>query len=169
MARFDDEDDRQSRRRPRDEGWYDRWIGSIADDVASGMMGEEERTAHMRALRDRFNRMRRRLTMRHKGYRGVGPRGYRRPAERIYEDVNERLMADSYIDATEIEVAVAEGIVTLSGTVENRAEKRLAEDCVDAVPGVRDVTNNLRIRDMDKAQRDSSEPREGMAGRRTAI
>jgi osmotically-inducible protein OsmY len=127
------------------------------------MMGEEERAAHMRALRDRFNQLRRRLAMRRSGFRGIGPRGYQRPDERIYEEVNERLMADPYIDATEIEVSVAEGIVTLSGTIENRAEKRLVEDCVDAVPGVRDVTNNLRLRETDRAQHETEEPLEGPA------
>src|SRR5262245_35903653 len=161
MARFDDDPNarnkQQSRRHAHDESWYDRWISSMADDVASKMMGEEERAAHMQALRDRFNQLRRRLTMRRSGFRGIGPRGYQRPDDRIREEVNDRLTNDPYIDATEIEVSVDEGVVTLNGTVENRAEKRLVEDCVDAVPGVRDVTNNLRIREMERAQRETDE------------
>jgi osmotically-inducible protein OsmY len=167
MARFDDDpgarDKRQPRRHARDESWYDRWISSMADDVASKMTGEEERAAHMQALRDRFNQLRRRLAMRRSRFRGIGPRGYQRPDERIHEEVNDRLTNDPYIDATEIDVSVAEGVVTLNGTIENRAEKRLVEDCVDAVPGVRDVANNLRIREMEQARSEADEPREGPA------
>jgi osmotically-inducible protein OsmY len=35
--------------------------------------------------------------------------------------------------------------VTLSGTVETRYEKRLAEDIADAVSGVQDIHNRLRV------------------------
>ena len=61
-------------------------------------------------------------------YAGVGPRGYRRSDERIQEDVNELLTADPNIDASDIEVRVEAGVVTLTGVVEDRASKRLAED-----------------------------------------
>jgi BON domain-containing protein len=138
---------------PDDDGWYDRWIDSISDDVAAGMAGEPERDARLQDLRDGLNRMRRRFQPRRFGHRGHGPRGYVRSDERIREEVNECLTADPYVDATEIEVSVAEGVVTLNGTVENRAEKRLAEDCVDTVPGVRDVNNNLSIRQSARAPR----------------
>ena len=150
-----------------DEGWYDRWIDSISDDVAAGMEGEPEREARLQDLRDSLNRLRRRFLPRRLGHRGRGPRGYVRSDERIREEVNECLTADPYVDATEIDVSVAEGIVTLSGTVDNRAEKRLAEDCVDSVSGVRDVCNNLRIRPQAEPPQ-KPEPK-GMLGRRTAI
>jgi len=78
-------------------------------------------------------------------YRGRGPRGYRRSDERIQEDVSDRFMGDNELDASEIEVAVKEGEVTLSGTVETRADKRRAEDLAEAVPGVTYVQNNLRV------------------------
>ncbi|WP_284735841.1 BON domain-containing protein [Dongia deserti] len=171
MARNDDSPPVLGRRRddPYDDGWYRRWISSIADDVASNIEGADEREARMRLLHDSFNQMRRRLMPRSFGYRGRGPRGYVRSDERIRENVNEQLTADPYVDATDIEVLVAEGIVTLNGTVENRAEKRLAEDCVDTVSGVRDVNNNLQIRDLaERAPRNTSEP-QGVGGRRTAI
>ena len=48
------------------------------------------------------------------------------------------------------EVSVTDGEVTLDGVVENRAEKGLAEDCADSVPGVVDVHNHLRIRHADE-------------------
>jgi hypothetical protein len=79
-------------------------------------------------------------------YVGRGPRNYKRPDDRIEEVVNERLTQHSLIDATDIEVRVLEGEVTLSGVVERRQEKRLAEDIADSVFGVKDVINQIRIR-----------------------
>ncbi len=78
-------------------------------------------------------------------YRGRGPKGYRRSDERIREDVCECLTEDDFIDATNIEVQVKDGEVTLSGTVNSRDEKRRTEDVLDALPGVRDVNNMLRV------------------------
>jgi osmotically-inducible protein OsmY len=78
-------------------------------------------------------------------YVGRGPKNYRRSDERIEEEINERLERDPQIDATDIEVTVKDGEVTLSGTVENRRVKRLAEDLADDVYGVKDVQNRLRM------------------------
>ncbi len=79
-------------------------------------------------------------------YAGRGPRGYRRPDDRIRDDVCARLTAHGGVDATDVEVAVEDGEVTLTGTVEDRAQKRLAGDVAESVPGVRDVHNRLRLR-----------------------
>jgi hypothetical protein len=76
---------------------------------------------------------------------GRGPKGYKRSDERIREDVNERLTDHPELDASEIEVSVEDGIVTLSGTVDDRRDKRLAEDIAESVSGVQDVTNNIRV------------------------
>jgi len=76
---------------------------------------------------------------------GRGPKGYARTDERIREDASERLYADSHVDASEISVTVQNGEVTLSGSVENRRQKHRAENIVDAVPGVKDVHNQLRV------------------------
>jgi osmotically-inducible protein OsmY len=80
------------------------------------------------------------------GYAGLGPKGYRRSDERIREDISDRLMASEWLDASEIEVDVSDGEVTLSGTVQDRSAKRLAEDIVEDVMGVREVMNQLRIK-----------------------
>jgi hypothetical protein len=77
---------------------------------------------------------------------GRGPKGYRRSDDRIREDVNDLLTADPNIDATEIEVRVANGVVTLTGLVEDRSAKRLAEDLAEDVMGVDDVSNQLKVR-----------------------
>lgn len=79
-------------------------------------------------------------------FAGRGPKGYRRSDERIREDVNDRLTWNADLDASDIEVQVAEGEVTLAGVVEDRRAKRLAEDLVEDVFGVQDVHNQLKIR-----------------------
>jgi hypothetical protein len=80
------------------------------------------------------------------GHRGRGPRGYARSAERIREDVSDRLTDDPFLDASDIEVRVSTSEVTLDGTVGSRADKRRAEDCAEQVAGVTHVQNNLRVR-----------------------
>jgi len=79
-------------------------------------------------------------------FTGKGPKNYVRSDERIREDVCEHLSYHPYIDASDIEVVVREGEVTLSGTVDARMVKRAAEECCDHVRGVRDVHNQLRVR-----------------------
>jgi len=76
---------------------------------------------------------------------GRAPRGYRRADDRIYEDVCERLTADPQLDPTDIDVNVDGGIVTLSGSVEDRHSKRRAEDVAYSTTWVRDVRNQLEI------------------------
>lgn len=76
---------------------------------------------------------------------GRGPRGYTRSDERISEEINEALTENPYLDATEIEVRVERGEVTLEGTVDGRRAKRLAEEIADSVAGVLDVHNRLRV------------------------
>jgi hypothetical protein len=78
-------------------------------------------------------------------YAGRGPKNWKRSDERIREDVNERLTDHPHIDASEIEVAVNQCEVTLTGTVEDRQAKRLAEDIANSVSGVKDVHNQIRI------------------------
>jgi len=78
-------------------------------------------------------------------HRGRGPKGYRRSDQRIHEDVCERLTEDRFIDASNVEVVVKEGEVTLSGTVSSRGLKRRAEDLAEMASGVAHVQNNLRV------------------------
>jgi osmotically-inducible protein OsmY len=77
---------------------------------------------------------------------GRGPRGYRPSDQCIYEEVCERLSDHPEVDASDIEVKVREGEVTLNGTVDERRIKWVAEDCALAVTGVREVQNQLRVR-----------------------
>jgi HSP20 family molecular chaperone IbpA len=79
-------------------------------------------------------------------YSGVGPKNYRRTDSRVEEEVCERLMEHPEIDASNIEVKVSNGEVTLSGTVNNRTMKHAAEDILDSISGVRDVNNQIRVK-----------------------
>lgn len=113
----------------QDRGWWDR----TKDEVYS-WMGDEGAEQRRRA-----DEMR-------QGHHGRGPKGYTRSDERIREDVSDRLTDDWRVDASEIEVTVASGEVTLAGTVDSREAKRRAEDCAESVSGVRNVQNNLRVK-----------------------
>lgn len=80
-----------------------------------------------------------------KGYFGKGPKGYRRSDDRIYEDACESLFKSSAVNATDIDVRVDGGIITLSGSVTDRRSKKEAEHCLEHIVGVIDIQNDLRI------------------------
>jgi hypothetical protein len=79
------------------------------------------------------------------GFRGRGPKGYQRSDERITDDVCQLLCDDDDLDASDIEVTVNSGDVTLAGAVPDRTSKRRAEDLAERVSGVQNVQNNLRV------------------------
>jgi hypothetical protein len=113
--------------RGSDRGWWDK----TADEVAS-WFGDEE--AERRREQDE----------RRGRHRGRGPRNYTRSDDRIKDDINDRLTDHPYLDASDIDVEVNNGEVTLTGTVEGRWAKRVAEDIVEDVSGVRNVENRIR-------------------------
>jgi hypothetical protein len=78
-------------------------------------------------------------------HRGKGPKGYQRSDERIRDEINDKLTDDDRIDASEIEVRVERGEVTLTGTVQERNLKRIAEDIVESISGVKNVENRIRV------------------------
>ncbi|MGZ3744679.1 MAG: BON domain-containing protein [Pseudobdellovibrionaceae bacterium] len=78
-------------------------------------------------------------------YVGRGPKGYTRSDERIKEEICEILTRDPNVDASDIEIEVKEGEVTLSGFVPDRKMKHSAEDLIEKCMGVKDIINNLRI------------------------
>ena len=119
---------------------YERrgWLDRLADKLSAWFGDEDaERRYRMDEQRDRP--------------RGKGPKSYRRSDERIREDVNDQL-SEGYLDASEVEVMVVDGVVTLNGTVNSRSDKRRAEDIADDVRGVKNVENRLRVeqRDIDR-------------------
>jgi len=79
-------------------------------------------------------------------YTGKGPRGYQRSDERIREEVSDRLAQHGRIDASDMDVQVQNGEVTLSGNANSRDEKRMAEDVAAFAPGVTDVNNQIKVK-----------------------
>ncbi len=69
----------------------------------------------------------------------------RRPDEALTRELQEILTGDPELDASEIEVAVEGGAVTLRGTVDSGDAKLLAEELVESVTGVREVHNQLKV------------------------
>jgi osmotically-inducible protein OsmY len=116
-----------NRSRPGSEerNWWDK-----TTDEVSSWFGDED--AERRRRQDRM-------------HKGRGPKNYQRSDERIKEDINDRLSDDWFIDASEIDVTVSSGEVTLTGTVDDRSDKRRAEDIAESVSGVKQVENRLRI------------------------
>ena len=86
------------------------------------------------------------LEMPRGSHRGKGPKGFEMSDDRVRERVCEALHEDHDVDASDIDVSVSQGEVTLMGTVDDRQSKRMAEDCVLQCAGVRDVHNQLRVR-----------------------
>jgi hypothetical protein len=121
-------------REDQERGLLDR----ISDTIAS-WFGDEDA--------ERRRRMDERQERQH---RGRGPRGYKRSDDRIKEDVNDRLSDHPYLDASDIEVEVKEAEVILTGNVDSRYDKRLAEDLADSVSGVNNVENRIRVRRIDQ-------------------
>lgn len=79
-------------------------------------------------------------------YVGRGPKGYRRSDDRIKEDVCDRLTESGELDASDIEVTVVGGEVTLEGEAQDRHAKLIAEELADGVAGVVDIHNRIRVR-----------------------
>jgi osmotically-inducible protein OsmY len=77
------------------------------------------------------------------GHRGKGPRGWRPDDARLLDMVCRRLTEDPWVDATDVDVSVEDGVVSLRGRAKSPLERRRAEDVAWEVPGVVDVVNEL--------------------------
>jgi osmotically-inducible protein OsmY len=75
----------------------------------------------------------------------------------LQRDVIDELAWEPSIDAAQIGVAVADGIVTLTGQVRSLAEKWTAEHVAKRVGGVLAVANDIEVRLPDEHQRTDAE------------
>lgn len=77
----------------------------------------------------------------------------RRSDEAILDDLTGQLADHPGLNATDIDVTVQEGCVTLRGVVPSHQQKRMAEAIAGATPGVRDIVDRLRslTEDTDRA------------------
>ena len=125
----------------RFEGYYarDEHRGGMSGDYArdGGWSGAGRAEEHVREPE-------------HRGYRGRGPKNWRRPDERIRETVIAMLTDADEVDATDIDVTVENGEITLAGVVGSRMEKRAAEDVAMACRDVQDVHNRLVVTDREQ-------------------
>lgn len=75
-------------------------------------------------------------------------RGFRPAHEddgEVRQSVRQSLYSDSWVDADRIEVEVEDGVVTLTGSVNDYMEARYAWDDAWETPGVRGVVNQLTV------------------------
>ena len=63
----------------------------------------------------------------------------------LQKNVMEELKWQPSVKSSDIGVAVTNGIVTLSGTVDNFAEKKAAEKAAQKVAGVRAVVEEIKV------------------------
>lgn len=76
----------------------------------------------------------------------VAPSELRAPADEPTEAAVAKVLEDDpRVHAMKMKVAVRHGVVTLTGSAENVAEKNAAEAAVRRVSGVRDVENQLVV------------------------
>lgn len=107
--------------------------------------------------------------LRRGSHAGRGPKGYQRGDDRIKEDVCEAFTRNDELDPSEIEIRVERGEITLTGTVDSREAKRLAEDLAERCSGVKEVHNQLRVSRQGGQQTGSQagQPEESGRGRST--
>lgn len=181
MSRWDDRTDRQERlqragdrhderwerermrrrygpamRRWTGEGFDQRYPDPRWDGEQYGLDPRTEGQRHWMEDHSRFDPDRAR--MRRGPYAGRGPKNWAVSDERLRDMVSERMAHHSHLDASDIEVDVSDCEVTLRGTVDNRLQKRLADDIADRVPGVRDVHNHLTLRRETETERQHQAP-----------
>jgi osmotically-inducible protein OsmY len=104
--------------------------------------GEERRTPRVSRREEQLHVERREEQARRQT--NSGPRGRRRSDESLAEEIREILTADPELEATDIEVEVEGGAVTLRGLVVDSDARLLAEELVETLPGVREVHNRLK-------------------------
>jgi BON domain len=63
----------------------------------------------------------------------------------VTSEVQSRLSADSGLQGKQLTVQTSGGVVTLSGTVDNDAQRDAASRYASSVPGVKQVVNNLQV------------------------
>ncbi len=65
--------------------------------------------------------------------------------EELKDLVNERLEYDPTVSSEYIDVEVEDGIVSLSGEVESRDDRKWIEVLIRQIPEVKDVVNQLTV------------------------
>lgn len=61
-------------------------------------------------------------------------------------EIRSAILADPLIDTDKLEISIADGVVTLYGTVDTYAEKRAAEHAIKSIKGVKDLIQKVEVR-----------------------
>jgi hypothetical protein len=128
--RDEDEYRRSQYESTEDFGWGNNPGGELSWEEQYRTDGEEKNFHGKLAMND---------------FTGYGPRGYKRSDARIEDEVCELLARDHFIDASDIVVAVENGIVKLSGSVRQREDRVEAEMLAESVIGVEDIQNDISV------------------------
>jgi osmotically-inducible protein OsmY len=64
----------------------------------------------------------------------------------LYDRVNRQLITDRDLGARQLQVKVAEGVVTVAGFVESEKMQKKVEKVVKKVKGVKEVVNQTTVR-----------------------
>ncbi|WP_413559599.1 BON domain-containing protein [Bdellovibrio sp. HCB209] len=137
------------------------------DESTDGFYNYEENREHLRYASPDFNtgyshdatrplprdfvsssnyEQEKRLRQEHDYSAEADSRGVRRHDKAIEADISHILSQHRGIDGRDIDVAVSDGIVTLTGFVPERKMRYLAEDISVNCFGVIDVTNHIRVK-----------------------
>ena len=81
-----------------------------------------------------------------------------RTDQQITSDVQARIQGESALSGQNVQVAVNNGVVTLSGTSSNPASRALAGNDAGSVPGVKTVVNNLEVQPAQPQQAAAAPP-----------
>jgi osmotically-inducible protein OsmY len=65
--------------------------------------------------------------------------------DRIHEEVHERL-SRGFLDASDVDVEVRGGVITLEGSVESRDARNLIAELLQEIKGARQLINHLGIK-----------------------
>ncbi len=120
---------------------YDRSVRSINDSENYEFSGESE---YSRERSDPYQMV---DYMIDHGveFRGSEEKEEANSDERLGELVAQILRSESPSDASEIDVEVKDGVVSLTGTVNSLQSKHLIELSVENLSGVKDIFNHLRF------------------------
>lgn len=78
-------------------------------------------------------------------HKGLGPKTAKTGEDPVLHAVHDALTHEAWLDATDIELLVTGGKVTLTGTVNTEQQRELAGKTSAAAKGVTEVVNNLTI------------------------
>jgi len=82
---------------------------------------------------------------------------------KMSSDIQSKFSQDSGLSSKQLTVQANNGVVTLSGTVDNQAQRDAAGQQAASVAGVKTVINNLQIGDRSAAATESQKPTPGEA------